>query len=88
MHLTDGRAIRVKALIAQDLANNIAHGVRWYEATTVLQELGCNLFLEMPPGHVLSELAEQNLPGVNAVPVDTAALPKILRLAQQKEAKT
>jgi malonate decarboxylase epsilon subunit len=84
----NGRAIRTKGLVAKDLANNIAHGVRWHDATTVLQELGCNLFFEMPPGHVLSKLAQQNLSGVNSVPVDQAVLPRILRLAQQEEAKT
>jgi malonate decarboxylase epsilon subunit len=84
----NGRALRTKELVAKDLANNIAHGVRWHDATTVLQELGCNLFLEMPPGHVLTELAEQNLSGVHSVPVDPAVLPRILRLAQQEEAKT
>jgi malonate decarboxylase epsilon subunit len=83
-----GHVLRTKEAIAYDLANNIAHGVRWHDATTVLKELGCNLFLEMPPGHVLSELAEQNLSGVNSVPVAPAVLPRILRLAQQEEAKT
>lgn len=83
-----GRALRSAEAISEDLATNIAHGVRWYDATTVLEELGCRLFLEMPPGHVLSELAEQKLSGVNSVPVDSAVLPGILRLAQREEAKT
>ena len=83
-----GYALRTKEKIADDLANNIAHGVRWHDATTVLQELGCNLFLEMPPGHVLSELAEQNLPGITSVPVDPAVLPRIFRLAKQEEVNT
>jgi malonate decarboxylase epsilon subunit len=83
-----GRALRSAEAISEDLATNIAHGVRWYDATTVLEELGCRLFLEMPPGHVLSELAEQNLSGVNSVPVDSAVLPGILRLAHREEAKT
>ena len=83
-----GRALRSAEAISKDLATNIAHGVRWYDATTVLEELGCRLFLEMPPGHVLSELAEENLSGVNSVPVAPAVLPRILRLAQQEEAKT
>jgi malonyl CoA-acyl carrier protein transacylase len=43
------RALRTAAEIAWDLANNIAHGVRWFDAMTVLQELGCNVFVEMPP---------------------------------------
>jgi malonate decarboxylase epsilon subunit len=80
----NARAMRTPELIASDLANNIAHGVRWHDATTVAKELGCNLFLEMPPGHVLSDLARENLPGVNALPVEREFLPRLLRLAEQE----
>ena len=80
----NARALRTPELIASDLANNIAHGVRWHDATTVARELGCKLFLEMPPGHVLSDLAKENLPGVNAVAVERDILPRVLRLAQQE----
>jgi malonate decarboxylase epsilon subunit len=80
----NARAMRTPELIASDLANNIAHGVRWHDATTVARELGCNLFLEMPPGHVLSDLAKENLPGVNALPVERDILPRVLRLAYQE----
>jgi malonate decarboxylase epsilon subunit len=78
----NGRAMYTKEAIASDLANNIAHGVRWHDSTVVLQELGCNLFLEMPPGHVLSDLARENLSEVNSIAVDAAVLPRVLRLAQ------
>jgi malonate decarboxylase epsilon subunit len=81
----NGRAMYTKDAIASDLANNIAHGVRWYDSTVVLQELGCNLFLEMPPGHVLSDLARENLSEVNSIAVDAAVLPRVLRLAQLEE---
>jgi malonate decarboxylase epsilon subunit len=80
----NARPMRTSELIASDLANNIAHGVRWHDATTVAKELGCNLFLEMPPGHVLSDLAKENLPGVNALPVERDTLPRALRLARQE----
>jgi malonate decarboxylase epsilon subunit len=80
----NARAMRTPELIASDLANNIAHGVRWHDATTVARELGCNLFLEMPPGHVLTDLAKENLPGVNALAVEEDTLPRVLRLAQQE----
>jgi malonate decarboxylase epsilon subunit len=83
----NGRAMYTKEAIASDLANNIAHGVRWYDSTVVLQELGCNLFLEMPPGHVLSDLARENLSEVNSIAVDAAVLPRVLRLAQLEELK-
>jgi malonate decarboxylase epsilon subunit len=84
----NARALRTKELVASDLANNIAHGVRWHDATTVLQELGCNLFLEMPPGHTLSDLAQENLPGIDSVPVEPAVLPRVLRLTKQEQANT
>ena len=79
------RPMRTKELIARDLANNIAHGVRWHDATTVLKELGCNLFLEMPPGHILSDLAKENLKGIDAVPVEAGVLTRVLGLTQQEE---
>jgi len=79
------RALRTKELVADDLANNIAHGVRWHDATTVLHELGCPLFLEMPPGHVLSDLALENLRGVNCIPIQPDMLPRALRLALEQE---
>jgi malonate decarboxylase epsilon subunit len=57
-----GRALRNADAILDDLADNIAHRVRWFDATSVLEELGCDLFLEMPPGHVLTDLARSNQP--------------------------
>jgi malonate decarboxylase epsilon subunit len=80
----NARAMRLPDPIASDLANNIAHAVRWHDATTVAKELGCNLFLEMPPGHVLSDLARENLPGVNPLAVEKDTLPRLLRLAHQE----
>jgi acyl transferase domain-containing protein len=62
------RVLRTAVEVASDLANKIAHGVRWYDATTVLQELGCNLFVEMPPGHVLTNLAKRAIPRLDALP--------------------
>jgi len=82
------RAMHTEELVARDLVNNIAYGVRWHDATTVLKELGCSLFLEMPPGHILSDLAKENLPGVHAVPVEARVLARVLRLAQQDVAGT
>jgi malonate decarboxylase epsilon subunit len=76
-----GRAVRSAAAVATDLADNIAHGVRWHDATIVAEELGCNLFLEMPPGHALTDLAEENVPGVTASVVTTDLFRHVLRLA-------
>ena len=78
-----GRALRSAEAIRDDLARNIAHGVRWFDATTVLEELGCRLFLEMPPGHVLSKLAFKAFPDVRTLAVGEASLQEALELAGQ-----
>ena len=76
------RAIRSAVGIATDLADNIAHGVRWHDTTNVAQELGCPLFLEMPPGHVLSDLVRENLSEVEAYPVVSGSIDRLLKRAQ------
>jgi len=45
------------------------------------QGTGLQFVLEMPPGHVLSDLANGNIPSINSIPVDPAVLPRVLRLA-------
>jgi malonate decarboxylase epsilon subunit len=79
----NARALRTPDAIAEDLASNIAHGVRWHDTTTVLEELGCSLFLEMPPGHVLSELAKQAFPEVKTLAVGESSLRHTLRLVDR-----
>jgi malonate decarboxylase epsilon subunit len=77
----NARALRIPEAIAEDLASNIAHGVRWYDTVTVLEELGCRLFLEMPPGHVLSELAKETVPSVKTQALGESSLNHALRIA-------
>jgi malonate decarboxylase epsilon subunit len=78
-----GRAIRSTEGISEDLAGNIAHGVRWYDMTTVLDELGFRLFLEMPPGHVLSVLAKDAFPDVQTLPLGEASIRQALRIVDR-----
>jgi malonate decarboxylase epsilon subunit len=77
-----GRTLRTAESILTDLTDNIAHGVRWFDATSVLEELGCNLFLEMPPGHVLTDLTKQNQPDVRSMAVANYAIKSILRISK------
>jgi malonate decarboxylase epsilon subunit len=77
-----GRALRTADAIAEDLASNIAHGVRWNDMAKVLEELGCGLFLEMPPGHVLSELAKEIVPEVRTLAMAESSLKHAVRVAQ------
>jgi malonate decarboxylase epsilon subunit len=76
----NARALRTGSAIAEDIASNIAHGVRWHDTTIVMEELGCRLFLEMPPGHVLSELAKQGFREVKTLAVAESSLRHTLHL--------
>jgi malonate decarboxylase epsilon subunit len=78
----NARAVRTARGVAKDLADNIAHGVRWHDATTVAQELGCELFLEVPPGHTLSDLAQENLLEIRAHAITLGTFDKLLNLAR------
>jgi malonate decarboxylase epsilon subunit len=79
-----GRALRSAEAISEDLAGNIAHGVRWYDATTVLEELGFRLFLEMPPGHVLTHLAGEAFPDIETVAVGEVSLKDAAQLGRSQ----
>jgi malonate decarboxylase epsilon subunit len=78
----NARAVRTAQGVAKDLADNIAHGVRWHDATTVAYELGCELFLEVLPGYALSDLARENLPGVQAHAITPGTFDRLLKLAR------
>ena len=78
----NARAVRTAQGVAKDLADNIAHGVRWHDATTVACELGCELFLEVPPGHALSDLARENLSGIQAYAITSETFDRLLYLAR------
>jgi malonate decarboxylase epsilon subunit len=77
------RALRNPEDIAADLANNIAHGVRWYESMIVLQELGCTLFIETPPGHVLTNLSKQSVPDVKSIALEDTSLSYVVQQARR-----
>jgi malonate decarboxylase epsilon subunit len=70
--------------VREDLINNVAHTVRWYDSVTALYELGVRLFIELPPGQVLSRLAQQEFPEARAVPVEGAQLLSIVLLAERE----
>ncbi len=77
------RALRNPEDIAADLAKNIAHGVRWYESMIVLEELGCTLFIETPPGHVLTNLAKQSVPDAKSIALADTSLSYVVQQARR-----
>jgi malonate decarboxylase epsilon subunit len=77
----NARAVRTANDVAKDLADNIAHGVRWHDATSVAQELGCEMFLQLPPGHTLRDLAQENLSDVKANAITPDNFDRLLHIA-------
>ncbi len=62
-----GRPLRDPAAVRRDLVSNVAHAVRWHDATTLMFELGAQLFVELPPGRVLVNLAAASFPEARAI---------------------
>ena len=53
------------------------------DATSVLEELGCDLFLEMPPGRALTDLAMINQPNVRFLAVSQYPMSKLAQFAKE-----
>jgi malonate decarboxylase epsilon subunit len=62
-----GRPLPDSAAVRRDLVTNVAHAVRWHDATTLMFELGARLFVELPPGRILVNLATASFPEARAI---------------------
>jgi malonate decarboxylase epsilon subunit len=81
------RALRDAEGIREDLATSVTHPVRWHDATTMLYERGARLFIELPPGHVLTNLASAAFPDARALAVDDNRLDSIAILVQREQSQ-
>jgi malonate decarboxylase epsilon subunit len=54
--------------------------------TTVMEELGFRIFLEMPPGHVLTVLANEAFPDVQTRAVGENSIRQTVRLVERYSA--
>ena len=69
--------------VAEDLVLNVSRMVRWHESVTLLYELGCRLFVEMPPGRALSGLVRQEFPEARAAAAVDVDAPSIVHLVRR-----
>lgn len=72
------------AEIAEDLILNVSRPVRWHDSMRLLYELGCRLYVECPPGQVLSRLLEASFPDCRAVALEDTPLESVVRLARAR----
>jgi len=70
--------------VRDDLIHNVANAVRWHDSVTVLYELEVRLFIEPPPGEVLSRLAQQAFAEARAIAVEDVQLDSVVLLAERE----
>jgi malonate decarboxylase epsilon subunit len=75
------RATRDPALIREDLATNVAHAVRWHDSTCLAYERGIRLFIELPPGSVLTTLASAAFPDARVISLDQTGFHRVTQIA-------
>jgi malonate decarboxylase epsilon subunit len=78
------RALRDPDRIREDLATNIAHPVRWHDATTVAYERGIRFFIELPPGHTLTDLASTAFPDARSIALSQTPIGSAVKLIERQ----
>ncbi|HEX3446136.1 MAG TPA: malonate decarboxylase subunit epsilon [Chthoniobacterales bacterium] len=82
------RPVRDPDVIREDLATNIAHAVRWHDATTVAYERGVRLFVELPPGQILSDLASTAFPEARSIALGQMQIDAAVKLIKRRAERT
>ncbi|CAG4908602.1 malonate decarboxylase subunit epsilon [Paraburkholderia saeva] len=65
------RPLQTADAIRDDLATNMRYTVRWFDALTVMIEMGTRVVLEAPPGQVLTDITRDTFPDVAALAANT-----------------
>lgn len=78
-----GRPLVDAIAVHRDLAGNVAQAVRWHDSTRVMFELGARLFVELPPGRVLTNLATAAFPEARAVACAGSRIQSIVQLVRR-----
>jgi malonate decarboxylase epsilon subunit len=81
------RVLRDPDGIREDFATNIAYPVRWHDATTVAYERGVRFFLELPPGHTLTELASTAFPDARSIALSQMQIDSAVKLIKRQAEK-
>jgi malonate decarboxylase epsilon subunit len=79
------RPLRDSVSVRRDLISNVAHAVRWHDATVLMFELGARLFIELPPGRVLANLATASFPEARAIACAGSRIDFIAQLVRRHQ---
>jgi malonate decarboxylase epsilon subunit len=84
----NGRELRGSESIREDLATNMAYPARWHDATAVMYERGVRLFVELPPGRVLTALVAAAFPDARAVACAETRIDSVCALVRKESGRT
>jgi malonate decarboxylase epsilon subunit len=79
-----GRPLHTADAIRDDLVTNMRHTVRWFDALTVMVEMGARVLLEAPPGQVLTDIAREHFPDTVALPASTLAFDRLVATVRRR----
>jgi malonate decarboxylase epsilon subunit len=78
-----GRPLVDAISVHRVLAGNVARAVRWDDSTTLMFELGARLFVELPPGRILWNLAAASFPEARTVACAGSRIDAIAQLLRR-----
>jgi malonate decarboxylase epsilon subunit len=79
-----GRPLHTAEAIRDDLVSNMRHTVRWFDALTVMVEMGARVLLEAPPGQVLTDIAREHFPDAIALAASTLAFDRLVATVRRR----
>jgi malonate decarboxylase epsilon subunit len=79
----NGTILRTGAAIFRDLIESTEHPVRWCDAAQTMINARVSLFLEMPPGRMLTDIGSISFPEVQSLAFDRANLGEPCRVFEQ-----
>lgn len=79
-----GRPLHTGEEIRLDLAMNMRHTVRWFDALTVMVESGASVFVEAPPGQVLTDIAREYFPEATALAASALPLERLTAIVRRR----
>ncbi|MBC8749846.1 MULTISPECIES: malonate decarboxylase subunit epsilon [Paraburkholderia] len=79
-----GRPLYTADAIREDLATNMRYTVRWFDALTVIQEMGARVLVEAPPGQVSADIVRENFSEVSALAASTLPFDRLVGTVRRR----
>lgn len=79
-----GRVLHTADAIRDDLATNMRYTVRWFDALTVMVEIGAKVFVEASPGQVLTDIVREHYPDAAAIAASTLPFERLFSTIQRR----